>query len=274
MLALCGCNQIFGLPETHERPAVDAAYFDAPLDAPYACPSTGTTPTFLRPLHQVIQQHCTDYMISSSAQVAMALCTTSNYDVVAARGLIDGMLDPVSGFEDASFELQRLRLAPEGDEVIATYYSVAMTRYEFRTYRRQPDESWTRGPDVATEPSYFEFSAPSRRPDRRVLRTAADNHLHELAQDAAGAWSEVASFLPSDLGVSYPGAPRLSADGLRLLMVDSGAVVYTDRPSIDAPFRHAEPLAGVPMVLDPYLTDDCSRIYFSGLDSVFYLQRQ
>jgi len=50
-------------------------------------------------------------------------------------------------------------------------------------------------------------------------------------------------------------------------------VMYSSRPTIQDRFGIAQPLEGVPLTLD-HLNDDCSRVYFSGLESVFFVQRR
>ena len=57
-------------------------------------------------------------------------------------------------------------------------------------------------------------------------------------------------------------------------MVPNATVRAGDRPSVDAPFRAAEPLQGIPPhVYDSAMTEDCARVYFSGLGAVFYVQQ-
>jgi len=277
VIAMCGCNQVFDLDSTQfvEPPR---EFFDAPIDAPFACPADSSTPRFSPFLRQVIQQDCRDYVVSAETQRALALCVDPDtYAWVASEGPIDGFLTPAPGFEDPVFELQFLRLAPEGDEAVAVYY--ATSTYEFRTYRRQSNGTWTRATDFGTTNAYLEISGPTRRPNRHVVRTGFDQKLHEFVQDDGGLWTEVAAYTASELGVSYPGAPKLSSDGLRLLLNSTAPassvprVLYSDRPTIQDRFRAAQPLDGVPAVRDAYMNDDCSRVYFAGLESVFFVQR-
>ena len=65
LLFVCGCNQVFGLRETV---AIDAQQFDAPLDAPYACPAIGLQPAFGKILHQSIPKNCVSYTTSRSTR--------------------------------------------------------------------------------------------------------------------------------------------------------------------------------------------------------------
>ena len=67
----------------------------------------------------------------------------------------------------------------------------------------------------------------------------------------------------------------MATDGLRIVFYARALdqafyVMYSDRPTIDDRFRPADQITGVPNVADPFLTEDCARIYFSGLGSVFY----
>ena len=76
--------------------------------------------------------------------------------------------------------------------------------------------------------------------------------------------------------VTVTGMPNLSPDGLRLVLgstTQQSKVMYSDRPSVDMRFRQAVPLMDIPDVPDPFLTEDCARVYFSGIGSVFYAQR-
>jgi hypothetical protein len=264
VLAVAGCNQAFGLDRTQP---VDARYFDAPIDAPFACPPLGETPAFSPSFQQVVYD-CREYSLSLDRQ-ALALC--GREPMLPFEGVIDGPLDrPAVGLADPTYALQFARLAPEGDELVATYYR-AGTGYELRTYARQPNGDWSRKGTIATAPSYRDVSGPTRRP-RHVMLTTSSNALAELVEDTP-LWRQVALHPASELGVGYPGAPKLSADGLRLLLVDGTRVVYADRPTIEAPFRPAAPVDGLPYVTDAFLTDDCSRVYFSGVGTVFYSQR-
>jgi len=64
-----------------------------------------------------------------------------------------------------------------------------------------------------------------------------------------------------------------SADGLRAVFTGATTlpeVRYAVRSRIDAPFEGSFPLT-VPAAMDAYLTEDCSRLYFSGLGSIFYV---
>lgn len=271
VVVLASCNQLYGIESTGLIDAAAREYFDAAIDAPFACSPVGQTPAYSLLLRQVISQNCIDYTISADRQVGSAVCFDDNFALysAAALGPIDAPLTRLPDLDDPSFALQFLRMSPDGDLLIVTYYGAA--GYEVRTFERQSDGAWLRGPNVAAAPSYFDVSAPTRRP-RHLVRTATDSMLHELVQDGGGAWNEITTHSPTQLGVAYPGSPKLSADGLRLLLLDGTRVLYTDRASLGAPFRAAEPLPGVPYVRDAFMSEDCSRVYFSGLQQILYVQ--
>ena len=48
---------------------------------------------------------------------------------------------------------------------------------------------------------------------------------------------------------------------------------YADRPNMDVAFGAPIELLGVPSVVDPVMTEDCSRIYFSGVSSLLWIQQ-
>src|SRR5689334_19586163 len=94
VLLLVGCNQVYGLDPTR---ASDAAYFDAPIDAPYACPPIGTPPRFSRSFAQVVAQNCNNYTVSISGR-ALARCAFAG-DQRIAEGAIGERLEIAPGFE-------------------------------------------------------------------------------------------------------------------------------------------------------------------------------
>lgn len=90
----------------------------------------------------------------------------------------------------------------------------------------------------------------------------------------------MASYTFAELGVySMFQVPSLSENGLRLIYSgeDSQAIqhaTYNVRASIADRFTRPGSLPELPRVYDLYMNTDCSRIYFSGLSSVFWVMRQ
>jgi hypothetical protein len=278
-VVVTACNQIFDLKPTQ---SVDAAheFFDAPIDAPFACPPLGASPQFGSVFHQVVLQNCKDYTISAERQVAMALCDPGNgeYRYDLTQGPIDGPLAIVPGFADPAWDLQFMRLSPDGDKLFLLYYSTTLFMYQIRAFHFD-GAAWQRDPDLAMLSSYAEFSAATAKPNRRAMLTDTSSRLAELVEDDTGKWVVAAVHPPAELGLGVAGAPKLSADGLRILVtgvVASGGgehVYYSARASVVDPFPPATQLLGVPNVRDAYMTEDCGRVYFSGLESIFYVQR-
>jgi hypothetical protein len=78
-----GCNEVLGLSSTR---AIDAGFYDAQIDAPFACPPTGTTPRFSRLLHQAVVQPVFEYTTSSATMRAVGRDTS---------GVVEGPIDEV-----------------------------------------------------------------------------------------------------------------------------------------------------------------------------------
>jgi hypothetical protein len=89
-----------------------------------------------------------------------------------------------------------------------------------------------------------------------------------------GTWQKVHALTTATLGAPVTGGLSMSADGLRLLFYSTGGVaMYTDRSSVDGPFRTASgPIAALPAAFSE-MTGDCERVYISGLQSIFYAER-
>ncbi|MGE5185876.1 MAG: hypothetical protein ACM31C_27655 [Acidobacteriota bacterium] len=284
LLGLCACNEIFGLSGTKTR-GIDAQYFDAPADAPYTCPPAGVQPGFDRLLHQVIEQDCFGYTISTLSGVAVATCYDPGTQIES--GLIDQPMTPVvlqtkfpAGYwYNAVF-------TPDHD-MFVTAYDMAATAYSFVSFVRGGDGTWTDGPAI-TWPFVWAsgdtLTVPSHAPGRHMLYfRQPDNAWYEIAETAPSTWA-LARAMPykaADLGVAYVYELQMSGDGLRLIGygeptgATSYSIVYASRPRLDADWPPLQPLATAPGgATTPFLTDDCSRLYFSGLSSVLYVQQQ
>jgi hypothetical protein len=279
-VALAGCNQVFNLSPAINRDA-DLQFFDAPADAPFSCPTAGTLPRFKRNITQAILQTCHDYTLSRATGRALAMCselTTGIYE-----GAIDELMHPALGFvPPTGFMIERARLAADGDLAIAKIYDVNIN-YKHATYVRTIDGvwQWVNEPNIPT--SYAtSFSPVSRGPAHRVFVMDQDLvRYEEWAQQDLATWQLVDTYSLADLGVDYLADVRLAPDALRMLFwgrVDVASpyrVLYVDRRDLSSRFSKAVALDTVPpMVTDPSITDDCGRIYFGALDSVFHLQQE
>lgn len=279
VVALAACNQVFGLDKVKLQDG-PKPFFDAPTDAAFACPGPGEALRFSPLLRQVIAEPCVHYDQSASAGVAMALCNDP-FDAMlhVARGAVDQPLDLLYSFDEAGVDIQFLHLTPEGDEVWLTYYDGS---YHVRRYDLDSTGSWTRVGDFATSPGYIAMSAPTRSPMRHVIQVGVtDTDLHELVEQANGSYAETQRYSSADLGV-FPVTPQLSSDGLRLVFVGTPSgqptqhLWYAARTSIDSRFTAATLIDGVPVTENEhyYLNDDCSRIYFDGLQQIMYVRQQ
>jgi len=271
-----GCNQVLGLSSTQ---VIDAGFYDAQIDAPFACPPTGTgmPPRFSRLLHQVVVQPVFEYTTSSATMRAVAQSPSG-----VVEGPIDDVMTPATGLGGspaclACAQLVFPRLTPEGDGVYGVLSS--MFGAHLALYRRAANE-WMEVQAFGTPLGSF-LSSVTRGPTRHLM-IYDGVAFHEYAVDDGGGSTEVLpAYQPGDLGLFNLGNPMFTADGLR--MVFPGTVVrdgttttemyYADRPDLAARFTTATALVDVPVVDSAYLTEDCSRIYISGLGSLFYAQR-
>lgn len=262
VLLLCGCNQIYGLKETGQQ---DAAFFDAPADAPYACPAIGTTPRFAPQLTQFLVQRCESYSVVKSGR-AVARCKDDNETDRVFVGNVGERLEPAVGVDMLGATMPRL--TQDGEHlVIREPNKINVVRVA--VYDRKTDGTWERGADPPFGSKVKAIGTLSD--DNRMIITSLDDTLlHEWMLGETG-WQPLATqtpSVPSTGDVVYTAS--LTPDGLRLVATVNVRVLYSDRATTAAPFRAFEPLDGAPHVVDVSLNDDCSRLYAAGLGSVFY----
>jgi hypothetical protein len=286
ILLVCGCNQIFGIDRTV---SLDAATADAA--SPPKCPDIGTAPTFSGELRQLQTKRCYAYVPSDTR--ALATCLLPNFLSELRSGPVDGELAPAT---INSIDPITPRLAPEGDFFVAIGPPTATGLPTMAEYALVGD-TWTL--QRTTQVNGMDFSTPSRGPKRRVIYLDFDpimqvptNALVELEQTSTGwVFKNSVSYDKITPTTYWIQSLSLSADGLRLLfinqidmqptglgdppMLEGGPTVfYADRVSLDVPFEKFQPLTAVPTGVDwPYLTQDCGKIYFAALDTVFYLKQ-
>ncbi len=282
-LLVCGCDRVFGLQLPHEGDA-SLQFFDAPADAPFACPPIGSTPQFAVLAHPVISQDCVEYTSSLSAAFGTAYCNGSGGGGSIDEAPVDKTMTVIPNLvATASTTYLHPRLAPEGDQLFTQRYDASGLAVAIFG---RAGAGWTQASVVnhigtASVTGAFRFGTPTRGPARRMLVTdpGVGPLIYELAFDA-GAWKVDLTHDPvSELGV--PGVllpPALSPDGLRILfsVLTNSEIhtMYSDRATIHDPFRTAVRLVGVPNLSDGFLTEDCARVYFSSVGSVFYVQQQ
>jgi hypothetical protein len=280
---VCSCNWAFGLETT--RP-LDAAFFDAAPDSAWACPPMGTLPQFAPTLHQLdVGLYCTDYTLSPMRGLAMAACRGSTMQV--AQGPIEGLLVAAAGISPTQSMrvVDQPRLTYEGDEVWVRQVSTQGTTVGslFSVFHAVGD-AWQWSADLAVPTSADrgdEISAPTRRdagPRRFIFNMPSEDRIAEMMEGNPP--TIVHTYRNVDLGMAYIIGPMLSPDGLRLVfggqrMTDLlVTTMYVDRPNLGAMFGIARPLHDAPAATDPFLTDDCGKLYASGLGRIFYGQQE
>ena len=280
-MVLCACDSIFGLHSTGTIDArfIDARFYDADLAT--ACPPIGTTPHYSPLLVQTIVQDCFSFTFSDPLQLAVAECDSGQGSAPISSGPLGGPLTPAVGIDGSPCPTPFLvEVAPDGTVYAVCYNGGA---FEYPTFTRA-GSSWMQGPDsLATSPTASYVFAPSgtAAPHHMLYFSGFDNLLHEVVGDL-GAWTDTGNPMsPSQLGVIPPiTSLRLSSDGLRMtLLADTPTSpklevpLYSDRATIGDTFRPVDVLPGIPDGVFPAMTDDCTRAYFTGLDSVFYVQQ-
>ncbi len=286
IVALCGglgCNQVFGISETKPvdaAPIIDAQYFDAPIDAPFACPPIGTPPQFSPSMH-ALPQRCENY--SASSDHAVAYC----HDLArVAQGPVDGPFTTISALVPvADISYAGPRLAPEGDRLVVTEQT-GSTSAALRVFQRGASDSWALAGTVNV-PFALDFDVavgtPTRGPARRMFINNNDGIHRELALDASYQASVHATYTQAELGVMFTYGPlNMSADGLRIIYAGRSTtpgvdvVMYGERPSLADRFTVTR-LDVASAAHEPFMTDNCDRIYFALYlpdAQLYWVQRQ
>lgn len=285
ILALVGCNQIFGVNATGMLPPIDAQQFDAALDAPYACPPLGTAPAFSRNYHQAVMQNCTGYSASPGADLAMSVCQLGGANEVIADGPIDGAMTAsvlVSPPETPMIGQPSPKIGPDGDVLLVRRFDTVKNKFLIALYERVSG-TWVYRYDAYTPNQQFSAfpSTPTRGASaRRFLLYVGigQGQLDEIVETSSGVWSKAASHTTAELAVATITDVNLSPDGLRIVFNGATAspiapaVLYADRARVGDPFDHAIAL-DVPAVHEPFMTEDCGRLYFDAIDTIFFVQQ-
>lgn len=285
LVALSGCNQIFGLDNTQ---LVDAGhpYFDAPPDAPPICADPSEMPRFDGELHQSVYADldCHSYQ-TSAIGLALAHCTPI---VTNDQRVYEGHVGPLGAMAIARGDLgepdsiYNIALAPEGSEAFIARYDSTDGAGVWR-YQRDALGAWHRmekTPISFTAGAGWSISMVTRGPLRHLFVVEGPTQAREWALDSTGTWIPVAQYsAATDLDTPQLFRMSLSADGRRLLTYARDTsnyvniVSYAYRASMDDRFSMPLPLSGAPLAEDLFFTEDCDRVYFSGLSAVFYVRR-
>lgn len=268
ILALVGCNQIYGLEATKGRDAAPKEFFDAPPDAPFTCPGDDSAPRFKPRFGQVPVGQCFAYTPSHDTKTAVAYC----FGLGIAEGPIDGPL--ASTIPPGTRTLFDPRLFPEGDRM---FIRDTTNGNRVDIYARQ-GTTWSATPFLTAVPNDWYVSNPSRGPDRRAIvleySPAIDGFvITEYVEQQPDAWTARPSYKLNT--VNFGTHPSLSSDGLRMVFSTFTGVFYASRPTLADRFDKPIELTTLPNQASyVFLEDDCSRIYFSALETVLYLEQE
>ncbi|NVB77163.1 MAG: hypothetical protein HOV81_02105 [Kofleriaceae bacterium] len=278
LFALAGCNSIFDLRPTQQ---IDAAYFDAPVDAPYACPMLGTAPTFAASLHQYVLQECEGYSVAANGRAA-ASCggmAAGSYRAVYV-GEPDQMLQPATGIplpsagEADSYDLPRI--SPDGEKLLVRHIDYDTAVVDMQYFARTSSGSWSMlaAPPFADRP----FVSPlAQGPSGlHVLVAEFDSLTWTEWVEEGAVWRVASTHSQAELALPEIHSISITSDGLRAIIYggDPVGMYYSDRPSLESAFSPAQPMPTLPVSFDAFMTADCARVYLSGLGYVFYVQQQ
>jgi len=271
VLLVCGCNQVLGLTPTRTDDARPAPKCVA-----------GSLPSLYGQLHQLPLKYCNFYTPSFEAGIAVAECEDQ-----LMSGPIDKRMSPLTLDAAPTRRERGTRLSAEGNRLLVPIFDSDLVQYEIAEYELQGNGTWASvGPATPYATILREFSAPSRAPDRRLVFQDYDNGLVlvELS-DQSGSWREVTRYPVTEVGAMAKqlNDPNLTPDGLRLVFRSetilpdghyvAAAIFYAERATLDERFANARVIDVAPHdVLYPYLTEDCGRLYFTALATVFYME--
>lgn len=269
LLLLAACNQIYGLDDTRLAGPV-------PPDAPPACQPALA---FDRRYEQALLVPCQDYVPAADADRALASCNAGGR-AYFAEGPIGKPLVEVDVETRPGMVRGAPRLAPEGDRAIIQHFAVSVT--SMYSVHERDATGWRWKYDL---PLIAEFDdsvgTPSRRPNAHILHARPNVGLvDEYVEDAPDAWRLARSYTTDELGTrSLYTVFNLTADGLQVIYQQASldgtlAISHAWRDSVDARFGPGVALDGIPRrVFDAFMTNDCGRVYFSGLSSIFYARQ-
>jgi hypothetical protein len=273
VLICFGCNQIYGLDKTEPR---DASTSDAET---FACPPAGVDLRFKRQLHQIPINHCSQYIASLRANRSIAFCDEPVPGYYA--GPVDGPLEIARGLAAGPGEyLEYVHLSADGDFAVGRLCDAAFLRCSLATYVRNGDDSWSRAADLPIPAQYStHVGRPTYGPDPHIFVDDQDAPAYQEWARRSGVWELVGSYQLADWGLDFMELNGLSPDGLRMLfhgrkILGPLGMYYLDRPSLDARFETAARELDMPFAPQASQTDDCARLYFSGLDRILYLEQE
>lgn len=270
LVALCACNQVFGLDGTRVAPAGDAL-----PDAPPKCPMIGMTPAFSHPSTVVISNGCTAYYVSERHDFALADCNVVMQGPPDSTMLTAAML-PSSAYREPRLDPEgtaALFLQEDGGGAPLEWDVLGYDGATWANIMTLPMAAVSTGGDY-----YLAFGAPSRwASGAHVIAQRNDGALVEFAA-SGGNWSS--GTVISTLGMSGAGliGASLTPDGQRMVFSAPSGIYYSDRTSIDGTFGTATRIEvmGLPQdqVFAPFLTEDCGKLYYADTSGTVYVVAQ
>jgi len=261
LLVLAACNQIFGNTAVEPAPA---GVFDAPIDGPFGCPEIGSTPPFSPYLHQLPITDCS--YLSYVGERAVADCLIDGLRVVMIGDGADH-LAPAPGVPPSAVP-SLPRLSPDGQEL----YVHDATQIYFYTWS---GAMWIDPkPTGILVPGMILYTTIAQAGTVERILVATNMDAIDEYEGRGQTWTRISSVPFSQLGVvNLLGGLGMTSDGRRLVVGTPAGARYADRASLADAFRLGD-LIDAPSAADMFLTDNCARIYVSGLGSVFYAQQR
>lgn len=280
LLLAAGCNPYFGIDRTRLADGNEP-------DAPFACP-TDRPLRFSTLLHIAYPQRCQEFSLAAASDLGVAVCTENFVNrVFEASG--SNPLTESAGIDYTPVSYSEIfhapRLSPDANELYVRVddydldgLQVLTTRYD--SYARSGG-GWTATGTLAfANQADDALSNIALQPDAsaRALLLRRSGLTEWVKRD--GTWGLDRTY-PMTFAPLLFFSPMLSRDGLQLIAIGGPsysqlAVLWASHPSVDAAFTTLSSLPDLPVPEDRtiYLTDNCGRAYFTGLESVFYAQQQ
>ena len=262
VLALAGCNQVYGLDQTH-----------LPNDAAAPVRCTNEAPTFRGTPVRILSGFdltIRSYSISNDRTRAIVSTPGGILEGAADSATLSGasMTPPPNG------SWLPPRLAPEGDEFFIGY-GATIERYA------RTGTGWEHK-GIILSATNFGFSAPTLRAagPRHMLLLESSTQVREYVEMAPDQWISAGEpYKPAELGVMSLSEVAMTPDGLHVVAGGYSTLGYASRARLEDRFTSPvtfNPFFGSPSLFDPYVVADCSRLYFivpSGLQAgVFYVE--
>jgi hypothetical protein len=280
-LLLVGCNAVFGNDRVGSAPNIDARFFDAPLDAPPACPGAGS-PTFRAGLFQVdAPDACTNFSVAENGAI-LAVCPGTGPMLLYAGTVADGLRLATTDLPATDQPLE-IRIAPEGDFAIIQLYVPTSSSMMNQTHALRIDPATSIWHDLGSISVPLGFlSTPTRAaPDRHMLLydLSGDQFLDFVGDGVAWTQQPPYTTSPTSGFHSINNSFALTPDGLRIVANASPfanglpQLLYGVRSDLESPFTDSSPLDEASSIQQPALSEDCGELFFIAIDRILYVKQ-